>query len=104
MPKPVAYVFWSVGSMGGSVTIETVPDTDADGTHCAQAVAAAVIASSGWGAVRPVSTHSARVSMGKPKDRNIGGGALRDAVKYVTQDARDAAKACLRGFGYTVRS
>lgn len=104
MPKPVAYVFWSVGSMGGRVSVETMPDMDADGTHCAQAVAAAVAASDGWGTVRPVSTHSASVGMSKPKDRNIGGGALRDAVKYVTQDARDAAKACLRGFGYTVRS
>lgn len=103
MPKPIAYVTWSTDSRSGRVTIET-PETDAEGAHRAQAVAAALAASEGWGAETPSRPSVTTVNLYRPRDRHIGGGALREAAKYTTQDARDAAKAALRSLGYTVRA
>ena len=103
MPKPIAHVTWSADSHGGRVSIET-PETDAEGAHRAQAVAAAIAASDGWGAAKPATAAVTTVNLYCPPNRRIGGGALREAAKYTTQVARDAAKAALRSLGYTVRA
>ena len=102
-PRPIAYVTWSADFRGGRVSIET-PETDAEGAHRAQAVAAAIVASDGWGTADATRRDATTVNLNRPPNRRIGGGALREAAKYTTQDARDAAKAALRSLGYTVRA
>lgn len=103
MPKPIAHVTWSADSRSGYLRIST-PDTDTECAHRAQAAGAALAASGGWGTVRSARRDETVIALDCPPDRRLGGGALREAVKYTTQDARDAAKAALRSLGYTVRA
>ena len=101
--RPIAYVTWSADSYSGRVFIET-PESDTGGAHRVQAVAAAIAASDGWGTAEATRRDATTVRLCCPRGLRIGGGALRDAAKYITQDARDAAKAALRSLGYTVRA
>ncbi len=70
----------------GYITINDASDSQRE-----SALTAALAAAGEWG-VR----NGNAVEIRKPASHFIGGGALRDAVKSATRDARDAAKAALK--------
>ena len=70
----------------GHITVRDASDSQRE-----SALTAALAAAGEWG-VR----EGDAVEIRKPASHFIGGGALRDAVKSATRDARDAAKAALK--------
>lgn len=99
MPKPIAIVTASIRAQRARVTVET-PDP----AHTAAAIEAAR-STSAWCRVGTYGVVVEQPPAAIPgQRRTYGGGAEAEQVRYIAQDARDAAKAALRALGYTVRA
>lgn len=92
--RPVAIVATTIRYNRALVFVQTNTADEA------AAIRAGVAARPEWCRIDGLYIHVER-----PRDANVGGGALRELIRgTITPDVRDAAKAYLRGLGYTVRA